>query len=174
MAVDGAGGTPASAPDLIWTDVAAHFLADGSVVLVYAEAGGSIGIWQALVDWVSARGPDYHCTQTGATGPTLAVPPAAEIFERRSRLLKPHLLCLSGWIGPGIRAWLAFPEFTPVWSAASQTGIRSQTELDAFTHAIAALGRHLGHGLCVVHEWDIRAAGPILRYDPVTHVVSRP
>lgn len=70
-------------------------------------------IWQALADWVCGRRPDDHYTETGAAGPSLPVPAAAEVFERRSRLAKPHLLGLSGWIAPGIRAWLVFSAFTP-------------------------------------------------------------
>ena len=101
------------------------------------------------------------------------MPAAAEVFERRSRLAKPHLLGLSGWIAPGIRAWLVFSAFTPAWFIVTQEDIQSQAELDVFTHTIAALGRHLGHGLSVAHEWDGPPAAPIMRYDPVTDAVSQ-
>ena len=161
-------------PDMIWEDVAASFEIDGSAKLVYIEAAGSVTIWQALTDWVSARGPDHRYTETGTAGPALPVPTAEEIFERRSGLAKPYLQCLSGWITPGIRAWLVFSQFTPAWFVVSQSDIQSQAQLEVFTGAFAALGRHLGCGLSLVHEHDTRRAGPILRYDPVTDAVSRP
>jgi hypothetical protein len=45
-----------------------------------------------------------------------------------------------------------------VWFAVSQSDIQSQAELEIFTSAFAALGRHLGHGLSLLHEHDIRRA----------------
>ena len=75
---------------------------------------------------------------------------------------------------PRIRAWLVFSQFTPAWFVVSQSDIQSQERLDVFTGAFAALGRHLGYGLSLVHEHDTRRARPILRYDPVTDTVSRP
>jgi hypothetical protein len=161
-------------PDVLWQDVAAAFRIDGSVKLVYADAAGSMAIWHALAEWVTIRGPDYRYTETGTAGPALPVPAAAEIFRRRPRLARPHLQSLSGWITPGIRAWLFFSQFNPVWFAVTQSDIRSQAELDIFTGALAALGRHLGSGLSVVHEHDTRRAGPIMRYGPATGAVSGP
>jgi hypothetical protein len=64
--------------------------------------------------------------------------------------------------------------FTPVWFAVTQSDVQSQAELETLTAGLAALGRHLGYGLSMVHEHDTRCAGPILRYDPVTGVVSQP
>jgi hypothetical protein len=161
-------------PDMLWEDVEASFKIDGSMKLVYVEAAGSMTIWQALADWVSARGPDHRYTETGTAGPALHLPAVEDIFERRRGLANPHLQCLSGWIAMGIRAWLFFSQFTSVWFAVSQSDIQSQAELEIFIDAIATLGRHLGYGLSVVHEHDIRRAGPILRYDPVTDAVSQP
>jgi hypothetical protein len=63
---------------------------------------------------------------------------------------------------------------TPTWFIVGQSDIQSQAELDTFTSAFAALGQQLGYGLSLVHEHDIQRAGPILRYDPVTDMVSRP
>lgn len=169
-----AGPTPALMPDILWEDVAASFRIDGSVKLAYVEAAGSMTIWQELVAWVSTRGPDHRYTQTGAAGPALPVPAADEIFDRRSRLAQPHRQSLSGWLAPGIRAWLVFSQFTPAWFIVSQNDIQSRAELDIFTGALAALGRHLGYGLSLVHEHDIQRTGPIVRYDPVADTASRP
>ena len=161
-------------PDVLWEDAAASFDIDGSVKLVYVEAAVSATIWQELAGWVSTRGPDHRYTETGAAGPALCLPAAEEIFERRSRLAEPHLQCLSGWMVPGIRAWLVFSQFTPAWFVVSQSDIQSQERLDVFAGAFAALGRRLGYGLSLVHEHDTRRARPILRYDPMTGTVSRP
>jgi hypothetical protein len=169
--VSGAAGP---APGLLWEDLAGFFAVDGSVKTVYVEGAGSMAAWQALADWVCAHGPDYRYAETGTAGPGLPVPAVTEIFARRSRLARPYLQGLSGWIAPGIRAWLVFSQFTPAWFLVSQEDIQSQAQLDVFVRALAALGRHLGRGLAVAHEWDTGPAGPILRYDPVTGAVSRP
>jgi hypothetical protein len=157
---------------LYWEDISASFEIDGSLKTVQIDAAGSEMIWQALMDWVCTRGPDSWYTETGAAGPALRVPAAAEVFERRSRLAKPHLLSLNGWLTPGIRAWLVFSQPTPVWFLISQEDIQSQADLGMLIDALAALGRRLGHGVSVAHEHDPRSDRPILRYDPATDTVS--
>jgi hypothetical protein len=120
--VSGVAGQ-APGPGLLWEDLAGSFAVDGSVKTVYIEGAGSMTTWQALADWVCIHGPDYRYAETGTAGPGLPVPAVAEIFARRSRLARPHLQGLSGWIAPGIGAWLVFSQFTPAWFLVSQEDI---------------------------------------------------